>query len=309
MLLMRNSSVLAFIITVILSISIFSQTIYKEAGGVLVMEMENSKSPLGKWVKKSNGSGWSGSGMLEFTGNDHNGAGSDRDPQKFHFKITKAGTYGIHPHAFNRLDGQPADKCNDAFVKVTGDYTSGASNVPLSALQKDTKLYSSNGGNVWSWGFQLDGNGADHVAAKYNLKSGEEYALTISGRSIRFQIDRILFAHNDANLNQAKNAKESDTVVTTAISHNTLYNKNIKDGSPISCAKGIVHFTDMQSGTYSVFLTTLSGKTVSQMPLHIAEKSSTTAVSLNIDHIVNGVYITRVVGKGVCEKKVIYLHK
>lgn len=294
-------------VTFMLSLSVSSQTVYKEAEGILVMEMENSKSPMGKWVKKSDGSGWSGSGFYEFTGNDHNGSGSDRDPQEFRFKIAKAGIYGIHLHAYNRLDGQPADKCNDAYVKATGDYTSG-SNVPLSALTQDTKLYSSNGGNVWAWGFNLDGNGADHVPAKYNFKSGEEYLLTVSGRSIRFQIDRILFAHGDVDLNVAKAAPESDTVGATPINNDQLFNDNMRTGSNITYTNGMLQFKDLQPGTYSVFLTTLNGRTILEMPLRVAENGITTA-SLNLDRIVNGVYITRIEGNGLLDKKVIFVNK
>ncbi|MFC1476453.1 hypothetical protein ACFL5S_00655 [Fibrobacterota bacterium] len=295
------------VVTFMLSLSVSSQTVYKEAGGILVMEMENSKSLMGKWVKKSDGSGWSGSGFYEFTGNDHNGSGSDRDPQEFRFKIAKAGIYGIHLHAYNRLDGQPADKCNDAYVKVTGDYTSG-SNVPLSALTKDTKLYSSNGGNVWAWGFQLDGNGADHVAAKYNFKSGEEYLLTISGRSIRFQIDRILFAHNDVDLNSAKAAPESDTVGATPINNDQPFSKKIETESYITYTNGLLRFNNLQSGTYSVMLTALNGRTILETPLRVAENDRNTA-SINFDRIVNGAYITRIEGNGLSEKKVIFVNK
>ena len=294
-------------VTFMLSISVSAQNVYQEADGILVMEMENSKSPMGKWVKKSDGSGWTGSGFYEFTGNDMNGSGSDRDPQEFRFKIAKAGIFGIHLHAYNRLDGVASDKCNDAYVKVTGDYTSG-SNVPLSALTQNTKLYSSNGGNVWAWGFNLDGNGADHVAAKYNFKSGEDYLLTISGRSIRFQIDRILFAHNDVDLNIAKAAPESDTLVTTSINNNQALSNNNKTGSHITYTNGMLQFNNLQSGTYSVMLTTLNGRTILELPLRVAENGRTTA-SLNLDRIVNGAYITRIAGNGLSDKKVIFVNK
>ena len=64
-------TLISFLLITTLSVS--SQTVYKEAEGILVMEMENSKSPMGKWVKKSEGTGWSGSGFYEFTGNTING--------------------------------------------------------------------------------------------------------------------------------------------------------------------------------------------------------------------------------------------
>ena len=303
-------TLLSFTVVLMLTI-VFStpaqNTVWVEKSGILVMEMENSKSPVGLWVKKNDGSDWSGTGFYEFTGNTING-GDPKSPLEFRFKITKAGIYGIHLHAFNRLDGAASDKCNDAYVKVDGDYTSGANNVPLAALQKDTKLYSSNSGNIWSWGFQLDGNGADHVAAKYNFKGGEEYLLTISGRSIRFQIDRILFAHNDVNLNDAKAAPESDTLGATPIINNPSQNKAFRPQTHISYINGLLKFNDLRAGAYLMMVTALNGKTVIKKSLYVSAKGNATA-SLELSRIANGLYITSISGHDLFEGTMILVNK
>ena len=50
------------------------------------------------------------------------------------------------------------------------------------------------GGSPTGWGFarKLDGNGAHLEDAIYNLQAGETYQLSISGRSTRFNLDRII---------------------------------------------------------------------------------------------------------------------
>ena len=40
---------------------------YIEKNGIVAMEMENTGSPLGLWVKKTDVKGYTGSGYLEFT--------------------------------------------------------------------------------------------------------------------------------------------------------------------------------------------------------------------------------------------------
>ena len=69
--------------------------------------------------------------------------------------------------------------------------TSGNPNVPLSAFHNNTKMF---GGSPTGWGFarKLDGNGAHLEDAIYNLQAGETYQLSISGRSTRFNLDRII---------------------------------------------------------------------------------------------------------------------
>ncbi|MCG8701757.1 MAG: T9SS type A sorting domain-containing protein, partial [Bacteroidales bacterium] len=164
--------------------------IYTEIAGLVVMEAENTKSPLGKWKKVSSLNGYSGTGHIEFTGNKPSG-GSANSPLTYKFKITESGDYRMLLRAHKRLAGSASDHCNDAYVKVTGDYTSGAGGAPINLLKSNTKFF---GGSAtgWGWAQKLDANHKKHLAI-YKFKAGETYTMTISGRSQRFNIDRILF--------------------------------------------------------------------------------------------------------------------
>ncbi|MEM9417587.1 MAG: PEP-CTERM sorting domain-containing protein [Planctomycetota bacterium] len=193
--------VLAGFLVCALSPVAFAQKIHNESGGVVVMEMENTESPLGKWgfigpgANSTYPTGALGTGHLEYQGPfTRNSPGSTL---KYQFKINQSGKYTLWLRAHKRLLGNASDKNNDAFVKLEGEFTSGSSDVPLRALTRDTKLY---GGKDTGWGLasRLDGNGAHHKAPTYYLTAGEIYTFSISGRSNRFNVDRIIFTHEDS---------------------------------------------------------------------------------------------------------------
>ncbi|AXT58947.1 DUF5060 domain-containing protein [Aquimarina sp. AD10] len=178
---------------------------YEEKDGLVVMEAENTNSTLGLWKKKTNNPGFSGSGHLEFTGNGSNG-GPPSSPLTYTFKINKAGFYRLYIRARKRLDGQPQDKNNDGYVKMSGDFDPGPNSgnnhnddAPESLLRKDTKFF---GGPAtgWGWAEQLDAGGETNKRnAVYKFKAGKTYTLTLSGRSIKWNVDRILLRHSSVN--------------------------------------------------------------------------------------------------------------
>ena len=173
----------------------------------ILIESEYTSSALGMWKKISTGevnyvSGASGGTHLEFTGNTING-GSANSPLVYTFTAPEDGNYRLTIRSRKRLDGAEPDKCNDCWVKLSGDFTSGSA-VPLSVLQSFTKLYGGSE-NSWGWASELDGEGADHVPCIYHLKGGESYTFTVAGRSIRYNMDYILIYNNDKyTLNQAQ---------------------------------------------------------------------------------------------------------
>ena len=90
----RFFSILIFMSPILLSR--VDAAIYNESDGLVVMEMENTGSPLGLWIKINPGdanyvSGATGSGHLEFTGNTING-GDPESPLTYQFKINQGGT-------------------------------------------------------------------------------------------------------------------------------------------------------------------------------------------------------------------------
>ena len=206
---------LAVLVAALVSTCAIAQT-YLESGGLVVMEMEETPSALGQWVRIQQGhanyvNGATGNTHLEFTGNTING-GTPASPLTFTFKINQGGTYYLLLRARKRLDGAESDKCNDCYVKMQGNFTTGSANYPTSTLEQDTKLYGGNAGD-WGWATNLDGNGADHVPTIYTFVAGETYVLTISGRSIRFNLDRIVFRHSSVSAAAAKDTSlpESST--------------------------------------------------------------------------------------------------
>lgn len=191
-----------------------------ESEGLVVIEAESSSSKPGKWAGKTDIEGFTGKGHIEYTGNKPAG-GPVGSTLVYFFKIEKAGTYTLHLRAHKRLEGEEPDKCNDAYVRVEGKYTASKDagdkhndDARLDTLRKDTKLY---GGLAkgWGWAETLDLGGHNNKRKpKYVFKAGETYALGISGRSQRFNIDRIVFRHESVDLKKAKDPKlaESDRV-------------------------------------------------------------------------------------------------
>ena len=109
--------------------------------------------------------------------------------------------------ARKRLDGAEPDKNNDGYTRMIGNYTSGG-NVALSLLQNRTKFFGGSE-NGWGWATQLDD--ADDVKwdADYLFVAAETYTLEISGRSINWNIDRIVLRRVDIPESIWKTAAES----------------------------------------------------------------------------------------------------
>ncbi len=175
--------------------------VFVEKDGVVVMEAESTDSSLGRWKTKTTLEGYQGSGHLEFTGNKPE-SGPPESPLVYHFKVTKPGNYALILRARKRLESKRQDISNDCFVRLEGDYESG-NNTPKEVLEEDTKLF---GGDADGWGaaVKLDVKHKKFDPV-YELKAGETYQFVMSGRSQNFNVDRILFVHEDKNARQVMN--------------------------------------------------------------------------------------------------------
>lgn len=190
--------------------------IYHEADGVVVMEMENTMSQPGQWIKIDPGhpnyvEGATGSGHIEFTGNTVAG-GDPNSPLDYTFVIHQAGNYSLYLRGRKRLAGAEWDKCNDVYVRMAGNFTSGNPDYKTEVLRMDTKQYlpspkKDNGAETWAWSSQLDGNGVHHKPTIYSFRAGETYRLTISGRSQRYNLDRIVLRHENVAKSKALDPK------------------------------------------------------------------------------------------------------
>lgn len=198
----------SLILTAILIPSLFGKgPIFLEKRGIVAIEAESSASRKGDWKKKTDVKDFSGTCHLEFTGNSIT-SGPPDSPLKYHFKIKKAGKYQLTIRARKRLESERHDLSNDCYVSLKGDFEAG-DGAPLKTLKTDTKMF---GGEAdkWGWTTQLDFN-HKKAPAIYDLKAGEIYQLTISGRSKNFNFDRFLLIHQSKDFHKTRlsNPKES----------------------------------------------------------------------------------------------------
>ncbi len=196
----------------VVSAAVGPSDVYQESGGIVVMEAERTPSSLGtgtqRWELYTPGEAnyvddATGGAHLEFQGNSSNG-GDPRTPLTYKFRINQSGYYHLHLRGRARLDGAASDKNNDCYVKVVGlngaTYGAGPNvggdhmdDANTTLLGNDTKIY---GGSPTSWGWcnLLDAGGSSNKRwPVYNFNAGSTYQLTISGRSIKFNLDRIVF--------------------------------------------------------------------------------------------------------------------
>ncbi|WP_370979531.1 carbohydrate-binding protein [Agaribacterium sp. ZY112] len=197
---------------------------YVEKDGLVIMEAENTASSLDKWVKKTSVNGYTGSGYLEFTGNSVV-SGPATSPLTYKFKVNQGGLYHLHMFIAKEnvvVNGvNRTDVANDGYVRLDGDYSAGpnagnshGNHAPLSALQKNTKFYGGKPNQFeWASGNRLDLGGHDNKrVAIYNLKAGETYTFTLSGRSQLFKVDRIVFRHSSVGVGAAQTTSKPETL-------------------------------------------------------------------------------------------------
>ncbi|MBK1834696.1 hypothetical protein [Roseibacillus ishigakijimensis] len=206
---MMHNQTLFLLPFLLASLPTLADEVYQERGGIVAMEAEATASPLGEWILKTDVADYKGEGHLEFTGNTITN-GPPSSPLSYRFTIKKEGVYNLTLRGRKRLESEREDLSNDCFVSLSGDFAAGGS-AGKEILTTPTKMY---GGNAeeWGWTKMLDVNHKKHEA-KYLLKKGETYELIIQGRSKNFNIDRILFVHEDYGLEKAwkKNPRTSKT--------------------------------------------------------------------------------------------------
>lgn len=185
--------------------------------GIVIIESESTSSSLRKWKKKTTVENYSGECHLEFTGNSPT-SGRPDSPLKYKFKVDKDGNYHFYIRGFKRLvddrgNKSPNDHCNDCFVRLEGDYESG-SEISKDVLKYDQKFYiHGKSHEQWDWAKTMeyyhprDRKQRGKKPPVYKLKKGEVYTLVISGRSQRFNMDKIVFIHES--LNQKKELAEA----------------------------------------------------------------------------------------------------
>lgn len=184
---------------------------YQSGDDYICFEAEWTKSDLQKWVIRqpeyddyvhgTSGVAPINNTYLEYTGGDENGNTAGQDILVYKFKPQTDGKYRLTGRMAQNQNGAAWDKCNDIYVKMEGDFTSG-NNTPKSILTQWTKLY---GRGLEDWGafVQLDVNHTKYQPV-YNLKAGVEYTLSVSGRATRTCVDYYLFYKEGADVQVAE---------------------------------------------------------------------------------------------------------
>jgi hypothetical protein len=141
----------------------------------------------------------SGDAHIEFQGNKPD-VGEPNSPLEYTFTAPKDGNFRLLMMASKRLEGVRGDMCNDAYVKMSGNFES-ATNLEKPFLENYLKYFQE--GSVktpeksWNWAIRAERGKHEFFNLIYKLKKGETYTLTVAGRSQRFSIDYIVFYDND----------------------------------------------------------------------------------------------------------------
>jgi hypothetical protein len=184
------------------TIQLFSES--KNAQDYIKIEAESTTSFLDKWHIVKEGepnyvSGTSGKSFIEFLGNNPD-TGEPDSPLTYTFYCQQDGNYRLLLMTSKRLEGARGDMCNDAYVKMEGDFQS-ATNLDINILKNYLKYFQE--GSVktpekaWHWGIRAEQGRHQFYNLIYNFKKGQVYTLTLAGRSQRFSVDYIVFYNND----------------------------------------------------------------------------------------------------------------
>jgi hypothetical protein len=171
----------------------------KSFSGIIIIEAESTRSDLGEWILVKKGDknyieNASGGACIEFTGNRPE-RGDPCSPIEYPFEVPVNGNYRLLMMTSKRLEGARGDMCNDAWVKMSGNFEP-ATNLSKEQLSNYLKFFQGGASetpeNAWHWAIRSGTD--DHVlyVMSYAFRKGEKYTLTIAGRSQRFSIDYIV---------------------------------------------------------------------------------------------------------------------
>ncbi|MGB6150598.1 MAG: hypothetical protein WBG48_01290 [Pricia sp.] len=178
----------------------------------IIMEAESTKSELGEWTAIrlnepnyiAGASGWT---QLEFQGNNPD-QGKPNSPLKYTFTAPKDGNFRLLLMSSKRLEGVRGDMCNDAWVKIEGDFSS-ACKLTKEQLGEYIKYFQEGSTKTpeleWHWGIRAEKGRHIFYELIYGLRKGKQYTLTLAGRSQRFSLDyMVLYDADKLSLEKAK---------------------------------------------------------------------------------------------------------
>lgn len=160
---------------------------YLEKNGVVVLQVETTDSPLGKWVKHTSNNkyswvkGFTGSACLQFTGNQESN-GPATSILKYKIKISSPGTYECYLRGLEApIQSGAGDQANDCYIAMKGQ---------SDCEGKLTKMVLLGASYQWSWKVKLECGHHNFRVPTYNLSAGY-HEFQIAGRSKNFFVDRV----------------------------------------------------------------------------------------------------------------------
>ncbi len=161
------------------AVDTLAQGPFREEGGLIIMEFENTDFSGTDWELRTQRGGWHGDGYLRWEGPDlFFEAG--RGLIEFPIRVTNPGEYNVK--MYSQHNGEAADADNDVWVKLASE-GDGAWR----------KLFSNQGPGqigIWDWDSRYDFSHNNQPQATLTFPAGD-HVIQFSGRSNGMMIDRL----------------------------------------------------------------------------------------------------------------------
>lgn len=174
------------------------------ANDYIFIEAENTKSDLQKWnLIKYGDSNYvakvSGFSYLEFNGNQID-SGKPNSPLEYTFTAPKEGNFRLLLMSNKPLAEDSEDCCNDAYVKMAGNFNSGT-NLSKNDLENYIKfsleISEKTSERRWDWAQSARKGKNISYNLIYQFKKRETYTLSLAGKSKYFSVDYLVFYNSD----------------------------------------------------------------------------------------------------------------
>lgn len=221
--------------------------VYQESQGYVAMEMESTQSPLGGWAMETSRAGFTGENYLRFNDGRPEGVArspEDGSPLDYYFQINTTGVYRFVMRAHRCLLARE-DICNDAFVRVEGNFESASNDITTEELKNFQKYFSPQGNNErWTYAGNMEVFMPERKGPPtYRFTAGEVYKVSISGRSREFEIDQIAFFNTqEVNSNDGEPFPESSTSLMSPPTTDRIFNDDSlgSGGDEIRCLESTI---------------------------------------------------------------------
>lgn len=274
-----------------------AQPIFKEAGGILRVDVTSTTSPLGQWVLRDSLAGAIDGDYLEFEGpNFFNAPGNSTLTYKI--RITTTGTYLFNWRSRITEPNETTEyndswlRCPDAdlfYAERSGSrvFPRGSGRTPNpegSSRENWFKVYQ-NRANEWFW--RASTSDRDPHSIYMQFDNPGDYTIEIAGRSKGHAIDRFVLIHSSAAAAAAQDlAQPESDRVTTSVATITTEQLRLYP-NPASNFLNFPTPAGLPAGDYNINIHDQSGKRLSQLRLRLNAGQST---PLDVHDLPHGAY-------------------